>query len=888
MSVEYTSETLRSFFADRDTRTTARVWANEALLHDLAEFGITFFEGDGTNPTGLSGYATTKLWLRVAAGVTTTPGEIRCYDESGDATLLASWPVLDAAGLRRHLSLYSKSDADGRYVRTVNGTGPDVSGNVVVFGGGGGSGDVVGPAASVDGRLAVFDGTTGKLLKDGGLSAGSFDAAGTSAAAIAAHLAAADPHTQYHNNTRGDARYVRTVNGTGPDGAGNVAVAGGAGAGDVVGPPSSVNDRIALFNGTTGKLIKDSGLTSAAFDPAGTSTAAIAAHIAAADPHTLYALEARAVLRAMVEGYWITEVAGVVGNDAADCTAGIATAISTVAAAGGGIVYIPVGIFRVTGLGNIPANVKIVGADRHKSVIRTTSATAVVMQPNGAKISLHNFTIDSAVTRTAGAYVNITSLVSEFSAEKLTLRAAFYALQVNAGGAIYSFKDIDIEDTVATSGVSFRILGGFLVYVDDLICRNSTAARPFAHIEITAVDDMMLMNSQLLSAANDMVIAPGTGNTVALLRTYGTMFDDASGNGVRVAPTTGGNVFGLHIESPWIKGGSADILVTNAGGGVINGISLVNSDCVGTTTGIDWTGATNIVVSGNRAGSKTVAGAALTNCVGGCVSDNVLGPWGPYGGNAIGLYLGGTTDKLSIVGNRVDDNTTNYTNSASGTALVIAANSGIAVNKLTGGLDVGPITVAGSITATGNLSVGADIVKFTRTGYVSIYGGDGYTTGAGIVAYGDQHATTPNELWLVNNGFNPRMKLAANGDATFTQGLRSIGALGYATGAGGAVTQITNKATAVTLNKLSGTITTTNGTVNAASATSFTLNNTFIAAEDTVTVTIKSGAATGGSYTVVVDAVAAGSCRISIRNHSAGALADTLVISFAVIKGVVA
>lgn len=33
---------------------------------------------------------------------------------------------------------------------------------------GGGSGDVVGPASSVDDRIATFDGTTGKLLQDGG------------------------------------------------------------------------------------------------------------------------------------------------------------------------------------------------------------------------------------------------------------------------------------------------------------------------------------------------------------------------------------------------------------------------------------------------------------------------------------------------------------------------------------------------------------------------------------------------------------------------------------------------------------------------------------------------------------------------------------------------
>ena len=52
--------------------------------------------------------------------------------------------------------LYSKNDAG---VETALGGGS---------GGSGGSGDVVGPASSVADRIAVFDGATGKLLKDGG------------------------------------------------------------------------------------------------------------------------------------------------------------------------------------------------------------------------------------------------------------------------------------------------------------------------------------------------------------------------------------------------------------------------------------------------------------------------------------------------------------------------------------------------------------------------------------------------------------------------------------------------------------------------------------------------------------------------------------------------
>lgn len=49
-----------------------------------------------------------------------------------------------------------------------------------------GTGDVVGPASAVANNIVLFDGTTGKLIKDGGLSAASFDAAGAAAAAQAA------------------------------------------------------------------------------------------------------------------------------------------------------------------------------------------------------------------------------------------------------------------------------------------------------------------------------------------------------------------------------------------------------------------------------------------------------------------------------------------------------------------------------------------------------------------------------------------------------------------------------------------------------------------------------------------------------------------------------
>lgn len=109
--------------------------------------------------------------------------------------------------------------------------------------------------------------------------------------------------------------------------------------------------------------------------------------------------------------------------------------------------------------------------------------------------------------------------------------------------------------------------------------------------------------------------------------------------------------------------------------------------------------------------------------------------------------------------------------------------------------------------------------------------------------------------------------------------------VGYGTGAGGTVTQATSKATGVTLNKVCGQITMNNAALAAATSVSFTLTNSAIAATDVVVVNIAT-TATANSYAITVDAVAAGSCRIQLRNISAGSLSEALVLNFAVIKGV--
>lgn len=110
--------------------------------------------------------------------------------------------------------------------------------------------------------------------------------------------------------------------------------------------------------------------------------------------------------------------------------------------------------------------------------------------------------------------------------------------------------------------------------------------------------------------------------------------------------------------------------------------------------------------------------------------------------------------------------------------------------------------------------------------------------------------------------------------------------IGYSTGAGGTVTQLTSKATAVTLDKVTGQITLNAASLAAATIVSFTLTNSAIAATDVMIVNhVSTG--TRGAYLINAECLA-GSATISIRNNSAAALAEAIVLRFVVIKSVIA
>jgi len=121
---------------------------------------------------------------------------------------------------------------------------------------------------------------------------------------------------------------------------------------------------------------------------------------------------------------------------------------------------------------------------------------------------------------------------------------------------------------------------------------------------------------------------------------------------------------------------------------------------------------------------------------------------------------------------------------------------------------------------------------------------------------------------------------------TGNQVISSTGKQGYATGAGGTVTQATSKATGVTLSKSTGQITLNAAALASDTTVSFTLTNTVIEASD-ILIMNHISAGTAGSYLLNAQS-AAGTASINVRNITAGSLSEAIVIAFAVIKAVIA
>lgn len=189
-------------------------------------------------------------------------------------------------------------------------------------------------------------------------------------------------------------------------------------------------------------------------------------------------------------------------------------------------------------------------------------------------------------------------------------------------------------------------------------------------------------------------------------------------------------------------------------------------------------------------------------------------------------------------------------------------------------------------TINGSLQTARTIVKIVGNTVVALDFGD--LNGVAQLRY-----DLANTKWILLNpnlwpnatnlsgGTVDATSVTSSGEVTSSSPTAGVG---YATGAGGYVHQLTNKSTSVTLNKKCGHIQTHSASLDANAVVAFEFLNSCIDVDSVIIFNAQTG--TAGAYHITTYNIAGGQCVIAIRNMTDGALSENLHINFAIINSV--
>jgi hypothetical protein len=241
-------------------------------------------------------------------------------------------------------------------------------------------------------------------------------------------------------------------------------------------------------------------------------------------------------------------------------------------------------------------------------------------------------------------------------------------------------------------------------------------------------------------------------------------------------------------------------------------------------------------------------------------------------GSSSGVSLTSASGVLAVA-----NGGTNVTTST-GTGSVVLSISPTLVTPILGTPTSGTLTsCTGLPLTTGVTGLGTGVATFLATpSSANLATAVTDETGSGELVF----ATSPTLVTPVI-GTATGFSLAVTGAITSS----GTAGIGYATSAGGTISQTGDKGMDVTLNKVCGQITMDGEALAASTVILFTLNNTRIAATDVLILNHSSGG-TFGSYLLTAQC-GTGSALIGVKNISAGSLAEAIVISFVVIKAVI-
>jgi hypothetical protein len=567
---------------------------------------------------------------------------------------------------------------------------------------------------------------------------------------------------------------------------------------------------------------------------------------------TQEAVYIKATAVASTSGSWVRVYAGALnvkwfgakGDGTTDDATPMQAAIDLVYALGGGSVFLPPGEYLIS------------------SQIGIAVAAGINCKIFGAGQNATKITIDSSLDTSAGAIaIGVATSVGGCGVSVFDLTIA--------GGAtkkaiVLTNANIFKAERVDFSGVGIGVVSTTSYFVQLVGCSFINCAI-YGFVADSGVNGLHIERCGFYGIGGQAILLDGATQSYNVKIVFND-FEDV----VTVMQFNPG-VDGLLFEGNWVEEASGALWSFGAAstGVIIEGNTLQSS----ATTSLDN-------VSGGRFAANNLynqvitAGTAINFIDGGgnaALGTSTL----PNLPRAIGGDLGSADNRVLR-----SDGTGGKTAQASGVTIDDA-------DTLTAGTLVASKT-GGTVSALINAATSGQNAALTFLSGGASKWDMGKDASDNFFYYDDVGA---RNVLTITAGANGDMTLMpSNGNVVSPGAIRSTGptkGVGYATGAGGTVTQATSKSTGVTLSKVCGQITMNAAALAAGAKVSFVVTNTAVAASDMVVVNVVGGG-TANAYRASVAAVGSGSFTITVENITGGSLSEAAVIGFAIIKAVTA
>ena len=581
---------------------------------------------------------------------------------------------------------------------------------------------------------------------------------------------------------------------------------------------------------------------------------------------------ASSFIRGTLSDTGLSMVGNVTANNMISTNATIGGTVSATGNITGGNLLIPAG--SITASGNING-LGINGT--------TISATANVVAGNvrtaGQVSAAGNVTAGNLLVPVGVANIgNITT--SNITAGNIT--SAIISATGNITGPNIEATLLTVSSILSVSG---NITGGNLLTNGVISTSANISGNYFIGngSQLTGISLARISNGTsnvaIATASGNATIGIGGTPNVAVFATTGAYIIgliSATGNILTTANVSGGNLLTSGLISA-----AGTITGTTIAGSTLSSTGNVN------TVGIVGTG--NISTSGNISGGNLLA-AGLS------LSSNVL--------STINSTANITTTANISGGNILGGANVNAT-THTGTTVSVTANV-TGGNILTGGI----VSATGNISGNYFLGNGSQLTGIATTNSFSNVLANGTavlaTSGTSVltVTPGNNQVITGNNtsksLTIAVNDNPAFANVSATGNITAANFIGNIisannisnignvfvqGNIQYnlATDDGGNVTQLTNKATAVTCNGRTGRITMSGAALTGGSVVTFTVNNTYVQQYDLIILNMKDPIR-ANTYASAVAGVGVNNFNIQIQNVDNNSHSDAIVLSFAVIQ----